>query len=199
VEVEGKPAPLVLLRRDELFGETRALALPLLRLDDEARVLRRPGREVGEHAGAHEVPAVEAAGADEAEGPDLVPAHGERNDHSVLRQPRFSGRVLGRGEEAGFACVEEPLGLLAHALDDLLRLQRAGDHGDRVHERFEKARLRLQRVLGRLVPPSLGNDQVDGESPGERGRRHEPRRREPEEAGGPANQAADGCQDRGGS
>jgi len=53
VEVEREPAPLLLLRGDQLIRECRALGFAHLRLREQARILARPRREVGEHGRAH--------------------------------------------------------------------------------------------------------------------------------------------------
>jgi hypothetical protein len=140
---------------------------------------------------------MEAARAREAQGADLVPTHGERDDHPVLRQAGLSGRVLRRGEKPGVARVEKPLGFVARPLDDLARLEGARDRGDRVHERLQKARLCLQLVLGRLVASALRDDQVDGEGAGQRSGRDEPRGGQPEDAGRPADRPDDGRRDGG--
>jgi hypothetical protein len=164
----------------------------LLGLVDQPGVLGGTGGEVREHAGPHEVPAVKAARANEVQGADLTPAHGERDDHPVLREPSLAGRVLRRGEEPSLAGAEEPFGLLATPLDDRVGLERNGDGRHRIHERLEEARLGLQLVLGVLVTAALRDDQVDGKGAGERGRDDEPARCKPVEAGRPADRARHG-------
>jgi hypothetical protein len=197
MEEEGQPPALVLLRGDELLGQPGPLAFSLLCLHDQPRVLRRARCEVGEHGRSDEVPAVEAARAREAERADLVPPHCERDDHPVLGQPRLAGCVLGRREETGLARVEQPLGLVAGALDDLTRLERARDGGDGVDERLKEARLCLQLVLCRLVPAALGDDQVDRERTGQRCGQDETCGGQPEEPGCPADRPDDGRRDGG--
>ena len=61
MELVGEPAPLVLLRRDQLLGEPCPFVLACLGLREELRVVGRPGGEVGEDGGADEVAAVEEA------------------------------------------------------------------------------------------------------------------------------------------
>ena len=66
--------------------------------------------------------------------------------------------------------VEEAPRLVAGAVEDLGRVQGRGDGRDRVDERLEERRLRLELVFGELVAPALGDDQVQREGAEERGR-----------------------------
>ena len=72
MQEEREPAPLVLFGGDQLLGETRPVGLANLRFVEQARVLRRARREVCEHSGPNDVPAVERAVARETERCDLL-------------------------------------------------------------------------------------------------------------------------------
>ena len=86
----------------------------------------------------------------------------------------FSAGALLRplaGREQERARLEQPLRLFARALE---HVGVAGDRAHRLDERLEEPRLARQLLLGRFVPPPLGDDQVRGEHPGEA----RPRRRQ---------------------
>ena len=193
VEEEGEPAALVLLGRDELFRQTAALGLALLRLHDEARVLDRTGCEVTEHGRAGPVPALEGLRADDLDRPERFAADGERHDELAVR---FLD-LLARSQEPRRAGVEEALRLVAGSLNDLVRVERARDGCDGFHERLEEARLRGQLVLRGLVPAALGDDQVDGEGACERGGADEARGGERLAVQSPADRADDRAADGG--
>jgi len=93
---------------------------------------------------------------------------------------RFTARGLLGRENPHVARAKEPPGLSAGPLDDLVGPPRARHDGDRLDERLEEARLRLQAVLGGLVPSALRDDEEDGEGAGERNCGQEPGGRERE-------------------
>jgi hypothetical protein len=69
---------------------------------------------------------------------------------------------------------EQPLGLAARELEDLLRVERGGDDADRLDQRLQQPRLSRELPLGRLVPPALGLEQVERERTGREGRGRQP-------------------------
>ena len=108
----------------------------------------------------------------------IDPSGSPRTASGTTSLPSGFRCLLARWDEPGRARVEEALRLVAGTLDDLVRVERAGDGGDGLDERLEEARLSGQLVFGRLVPPALGDDQKDREGAGERGRRDQARRGE---------------------
>ena len=87
MEEEGKPAALVLLRRDQPLGQPLPLGLALARLREQARVLDRAGGEVGEDGRAHVVPAVERLRARQLEVAEPLAVDRERDDHPLAAGP----------------------------------------------------------------------------------------------------------------
>jgi hypothetical protein len=98
--------------------------------------------------------------------------HGERDDHPLAAWRGLvpAAAAPGGREDARALRVEEAPRLLAGAVEDLARVQGRGDGADRVDERLQEGGLSLELVLGGLVAPALGDDQIEREA-AEEGRR----------------------------
>ena len=157
VEEEREPPSFLLLGGDQLVGEHGALGLAHLRLGEQPRVLGRAGREVGEHPRANDVPALERLLPLEPDRGDLLVPHAQRDHHGAVRRP-----VLARLEQRR-PRSEEPLGLAAGLLEDLVRVEHRRDPPDRVDERLEERGLLGERLLLALVPAPLEPDEQEDE------------------------------------
>jgi hypothetical protein len=94
--------------------------------------------------------------------------HGQRDEHALA--PLRSLAAVARRQEAGGLGVEQATGLVAGPVEDLGCVQGRGDGRDRVDERLQEHRLRLELVLGGLVASPLRDDQIEREGAEERGR-----------------------------
>jgi hypothetical protein len=157
------------------------------------RILDCAGGEIAEHRGASSVPALEGRRADDLDRAERLASDSERHDELAVRFLE----LLAGGEKPRRAGVEEALRLVAGALHDLIRVERARDCGDRFDERLEKGGLCGQLVLRRLVASALGDDEVDGEDACERRGGDEARGCERLAAQGPADGADDRAADGG--
>ena len=198
VEEERQAAALVLLGGDQPLGQPLALGLAVARLFEQARVLDRARREVGKHGRPHVVPAVERLASSQLEIAQTLAVDGERDDHALATGPPFVCAVAAGREDARAARVEETPGLVAGAVEDLTSVERGGDVSDRVDQRLEEGRLRLELVLGRLVAASLRDDQIEGERAEEGRRRDQSACRDPGLAESQAQRADEGGADRAG-
>src|SRR6266566_1249186 len=77
------------------------------------------------------------------------------------------------------ALARNRLGFLARPLQDLARVERFSHGSHRLDERLEEVGLRRELVLGGLVAPPLGDDQVECECRGRRDRRGKATESEP--------------------
>jgi hypothetical protein len=164
VEEERKAPPLLLLGNDQLVREARPLGLAHGRLREQARVLDRTAGEVGQQRRAGQLLAVERPRARELEGAELLAPDPQRQDD------RASGPLL-LGPQQRRLRPEEALRLAPRLVQQLVGVVLLGDPAHRLDERLEEARLRRQLLLGDLVPPPLGDDQVERE-PGRADDRH---------------------------
>ncbi len=163
VQLVREPPSLVLLRRDQLVRQVRALDLADTRFREQACVLELARREVGEHGRANHVVPIKRTASCQPQRRDLLVARLERNDDRVLR--RSLPRPLARLEHLRTS-FEEPLGLHARLGE---HVPGGRDRAHRLHERLEEARLRRQLLFGRLVPAALADNEVRGQ---QRGRSH---------------------------
>jgi len=126
--------------------------------------------------GARLLLAVERTRPSELDRPDVLVADPQREDTVLPAR-------LARSEQRRLR-PEELLRLPKRALEHLARIERAGDRPERLHERFEL-------VLDDLVPPPLGDDQVEREPGSADDRRREAGEREPARAQRQAQQRDD--------
>ena len=174
VQLVREPPALLLLRGDQLVREPRPFELARLGLGPKPCVLAGPRSHVGEHGRPHEVAPPERPVAFEPQQRDLLVAAAKRDDHDLAVRVR---RYLARGEHRR-ARLEEPLRLAARLLQHALGVECRGDCADRLEERLEEARLCGEVLLDQLVPPPLGDDQVQRERRRREQRRHELRERQ---------------------
>ena len=174
VEEECEPPALILLGRDQLVGEPCALRFAHPRLGQEARILDRPRGEIREQRRARLLLAVERSRADELERADLLAPDPQGEDGAVR------GRRTGRQN----FCLrpEQVLRLAPGSVQHLVGIERRGDRAHRLDQRLEEARLCAQLLFDDLVPPALGDDEVERETGRAHDRHGEAREREPARA-----------------
>ena len=129
------------------------------------------GGEVGEHRGADDIPAAKRLAPLEHEDGDWLAADCEPDPHYPWG--RCAG-LLALLSHPNLVGVEEPSGLVCRPFEDLTRLVRAGHGCDRIDQRLEEARLRLELVLGDAVAAPLLHDESRRERARERQPDHEP-------------------------